>query len=67
LFLGKGKGKLKENKIDFTKLNDRIVEQAYEASGFVLNTEQRAKLMQRKIDRARQAIEHRKKFPAYAD
>jgi hypothetical protein len=58
---------LKDNKIDFTKLNDRLVEQAYEASGFVLNSDQRTKLLQRKIDRAREAIEHRKKFPAYAD
>jgi hypothetical protein len=67
LFSGKGKGRLKDTKIDFTKLNDRLVEQSYEAAGFVLNTEQRAKLLQRKIDRARDAIEHRKKFPAYAN
>jgi hypothetical protein len=58
---------LKENRIDFTKLNDRIVEQAYKVSGIELNSEQRAKLLQAKIDRARQAIEHRKKFPVYAD
>ena len=58
---------MKENKIDFTKLNDRLIEQAYEASGYVLNTEQRTKLLQAKIDRARVAIEHRKKFPAYAN
>jgi hypothetical protein len=63
----KEKESLKENKIDFTKLNDRIIEQAYEASGFILNNKQRTELLQRKIDRASDAIEHRKKFPAYAD
>jgi hypothetical protein len=58
---------LKTDNIDFSKLSDRIVEQAFEASGFVLNTEQRNRLLQNKVDRAREAIEHRKKFPAYAD
>lgn len=58
---------MKTDNIDFSKLSDRIVEQAFEASGFVLNTEQRNRLLQNKIDRAREAIEHRKKFPAYAD
>jgi hypothetical protein len=66
LFIGNGK-RLKTDNIDFSKLNDRIVEQAFEASGFVLDTKQRNQLLQNKIDRAREAIEHRKKFPAYAD
>jgi hypothetical protein len=66
LFIGNGK-RLKTDNIDFSKLSDRIVEQAFEASGFVLNTEQRNRLLQNKIDRARETIEHRKKFPAYAD
>jgi hypothetical protein len=33
----------------------------------VLDTRQRTELLQAKIDRARVAIEHRKKFPAYAN
>ena len=66
MFIGNGK-RLKTDNIDFSKLSDRIVEQAFEASGFVLNTEQRNRLLQNKIDRARETIEHRKKFPAYAD
>jgi hypothetical protein len=37
--------------IDYTKLNERIVEQAYEA---VLTKEQLQKLIQDKLDRARQ-------------
>ena len=51
--------------IDYSKLNDRLVEQAWEATGFVLDSEQRKQLLQRKIDRATEAVEHRKKFPAY--
>ena len=42
--------------IDYTKLNERVVEQAYEA---VLNKEQLQKLIQDKFDRAtmyRQAL-----------
>ena len=36
--------------IDYTKLNERVVEQAYEA---VLNKEQLQKLIQDKFDRAK--------------
>ena len=42
------KGKME--KIDYTKLNERIVEQAYEN---VLTKEQFQKLIQNKLDRAR--------------
>ena len=38
-------------KIDYSKLNERIVEQAYEA---VLTKEQLQKLIQDKLDRAKQ-------------
>ena len=37
--------------IDYTKVNDRIVEQAY-ASAHVMNEEQKRKLIQDKFDRA---------------
>jgi len=37
--------------IDYTKVNERIVEQAY-ASAHVMNEEQKRKLIQDKFDRA---------------
>jgi hypothetical protein len=45
--------------IDYKKLNDRIVKQAYEASDAFLTEAQLQKLFQNKIDRARQMIEAR--------
>jgi hypothetical protein len=55
-------------KIDYSKLNDRIVEQAKEASHscFALSKDQKAKLFQNKIDRARIALEARKTSPLYS-
>jgi hypothetical protein len=44
---------------DYTKLNDRIVKQAYEVSNLVLTNDMKVRLFQNKIDRARQMIETR--------
>ena len=46
-------------KIDYTKLNDRIVKQAFDATSAFLTEEQKQKLFQNKIDRAQQMIESR--------
>jgi hypothetical protein len=53
--------------IDYTKLNDRIVEQAVTASEtfFALTEEQKKQLFQNKIDRARVALDTRKTSPLY--
>jgi truncated hemoglobin YjbI len=59
LFYRKGK----MEKIDYTKLNERIVEQAYEA---VLNKEQLQKLIQDKLERARQYHEALVKSPTFS-
>jgi hypothetical protein len=45
--------------IDYTKLNDRIVKQAYDASDAFLTQAQLQKLFQNKIDRAQKMIEAR--------
>ena len=47
--------------IDYSKLNDRIVEQAKEASRayFELNKDQKAELFQNKIERAKAMLESR--------
>lgn len=45
--------------IDYTKLNDRIVKQAYDVSSAFLNEKQVQKLVLNKIDRARQMVEAR--------
>jgi hypothetical protein len=50
---------------DYTKLNDRIVKQAYEVSNLVLTNEMKVRLFQNKIDRAREMIESRKLSPAF--
>ena len=55
------KGKME--KINYEKLNDRIVEQAYEA---VLTKEQLQKLIQDKLDRARQYRESLVKSPTFS-
>ena len=49
--------------IDYTKLNEQIVQQAYEA---VLNKEQLQKLIQDKFERARQYQEALVKSPTYS-
>lgn len=53
--------------IDYSKLNDRIVEQAIAASKtfYGLTKEQKKQLFQNKIDRARVALEARKTSPLY--
>jgi hypothetical protein len=50
-------------KINYEKLNERIVEQAYEA---VLNKEQFQKLIQDKFDRAKVYQESLRKSPTYS-
>ena len=45
--------------IDYTKLNERIVEQAYNNAGGVLTEAQKKQLFQNKIERARQMLEAR--------
>lgn len=47
-------------KTDYTKLNDRIVKQAYEVSNLVLTNDMKVRLFQNKIDRARVELEARK-------
>jgi len=46
-------------KIDYTKLNDRIVEQAYELSNMTLTEELKTRLFQDKIRRATEMIQAR--------
>ena len=54
-------------KIDYTKLNERIVEQAYEtAFGLELTKEQLQKLIQDKLDRARKYHESLAKAPTFS-
>ena len=50
-------------KIDYEKLNERVVEQAYEA---VLNKEQLQKLIQDKFDRAKIYQESLRKSPTFS-
>jgi len=50
-FLLKGK-----RMTDYTKLNDRIVRQAYEASQFILTEELKTKVFQDKIRRAAEML-----------
>ena len=50
-------------KIDYTKLNERIVEQAYEN---VLTKEQFQKLIQDKFERARKYSESLAKAPTFS-
>jgi hypothetical protein len=45
--------------INYTKLNDRIVKQAYELTNLVLTNEMKVRLFQNKIDRAEQMIRAR--------
>jgi hypothetical protein len=48
--------------IDYTKLNDRIVKQAYDVSSAFLNEAQIRKLFQNKIDRAAAMIRAQEQF-----
>ena len=45
--------------IDYTKLNDRIVEQAYELSNMTLSEELKTRMFQDKIRRATEMIQAR--------
>jgi len=44
---------------DYTKLNDRIVRQAYEASQFILTEELKTRFFQEKIQRAAEMLQAR--------
>ena len=44
---------------DYSKLNDRIVKQAFESGGYVLTEAQKQKLFQNKIDRAQDMLKGR--------
>lgn len=46
-------------KIDYTKLNDRVVEQAYELSNMTLSEELKIRMFQDKIRRATEMIQAR--------
>jgi hypothetical protein len=51
--------------IDYTKLNDRIVRQAYEASQFILTEELKTQVFQDKIRRAAEMLQARNIDTAY--
>ena len=51
-------------KIDYTKLNDRIVEQAYELSNMTLSEELKTRMFQDKIRRATEMLRAREAVPA---
>jgi len=51
---------MEHKEIDYTKVNRKIVEQAY-VSAYTLNSEQTRKLIQDKFDRARRLREALKK------
>jgi hypothetical protein len=54
-------------KIDYTKLNERIVEQAYESVlGHEMSKEQFQKLIQDKFERARRYSESLNKSPTFS-
>ena len=56
---------MKHSKIDYAKLNDRIVEQVNESvKSYTLSKEDTARLIQEKFDRARQYSEALKNSPA---
>ena len=50
---------------DYTKLNDRIVKQAWEFSNLTLNEELKTKLFQDKMRRAAEMIQARENNPVY--
>jgi 23S rRNA pseudoU1915 N3-methylase RlmH len=50
---------------DYSKLNDRIVRQAWEFSNLTLSEELKTKLLQDKIRRAADMIQAREQGPAY--
>ena len=50
---------------DYTKLNNRIVRQAWEVSNLTLSEELKTKLFQDKIRRATETLKAREQSPAY--
>ena len=48
--------------IDYTKLNDQVVKQAYDASSAFLTEAQRQRLFQNKIERAAAMIRAQEQF-----
>jgi hypothetical protein len=50
---------------DYTKLNDRIVEQAWEVSNLTLTEEMKTRLFENKIRRAAEMIAAREQVPVY--
>ena len=50
---------------DYTKLNDRIVQQAYEVSNLTLTDEMKTRLFQNKIRRAAEALQAREQSPVH--
>jgi len=50
---------------DYTKLNDRIVRQAWEVSNLTLTEEMKTQLFQNKIRRAAEMIQARERAPVY--
>ena len=52
-------------KEQYSKLGDHIVEQAFRGYPAVLTDELRKKLFEDKIERARQELEMRKRFPSF--
>ncbi len=53
--------------IDYSKLNNRVVKQAYDASSAFLTEAQRQKLFQNKIDRAAAMIRAQEQFKRLSD
>jgi len=51
--------------IDYTKLNDRVVKQAWEVSNLTLSEELKTKLFQDKIRRATETLRAREQSPVY--
>jgi hypothetical protein len=50
---------------DYTKLNNRIVRQAWEVSNLTLSEELKTKLFQDKIRRATEELKSREQSPVY--
>jgi hypothetical protein len=55
----------KKNMTDYTKLNDRIVQQAYTLSNMTLSEELKTKLLQDKIRRAAEMLQARDRVACF--
>jgi hypothetical protein len=51
----------KTEDIDYATLNDRLVMQAIESAGYVMNKDLTTRLIQGKFDRAKEMLEKREK------